>query len=453
MAARRTHYDVLGVARDASSVDIASAFRDKLAAMQSKPDALPEAIDALREAYQTLASPARRDEYDESLPPAAGMRPSKARSTDDLHEGSSELRATALKIFVALMVLGVAFWGWKSRKAQAPNPTIVSVTRVEAPANSASSSSAAPQATRGGGVAQSVGSARSAENIFAEVSPSIVRVHAADAFGRPLKQGSGVVVGPGRVITNCHVTSGAAQITVASGADSRSASVYIADEEFDLCSLDVGGLDAPAVMVGSVTSLRTGQRVFAIGAPLGLELTISEGIVSSLRETPNGKMIQTTAPVSPGSSGGGLFDVEGKLVGIITFQQRSGQNLNFAVPADWIAEMRNRSSSSNAGDAPGPPPSAPARTAEPTVADMVLGKWWCFASLSGRNGEYEFGADGIVQITLSDGVAASGRYSVVGRKILYLGPDGFAADIDSISTRRMVQVVGDGKRLACERRG
>ena len=74
MAARKTHYDVLGVARDASSVDIASAFRDKLAAVQSKPDVLPEATDALREAYQTLASPARREEYDESLPPAAGMR-------------------------------------------------------------------------------------------------------------------------------------------------------------------------------------------------------------------------------------------------------------------------------------------------------------------------------------------------------------------------------------------
>jgi serine protease Do len=451
MAARKTHYDVLGVARDASSVDIASAFRDKLAAMQSKPDALPEAIDSLREAYQTLASPARRDEYDESLAPAAGMRPSKARSTNDSHEGSSEFRATALKLFVALMVLGVAFWGWKRHKAQSEAPTIVSVTRTEPSASSGSVPSGAPQATRG--VAQSFGSARSAENIFAEVSPSIVRVHSADSFGRPLKQGSGVVVGSGRVITNCHVTSGAAQIAVASGADSRSASVYIADEEFDLCSLDVGGLDAPAVTVGSVTSLRTGQRVFAIGAPLGLELTISEGIVSSLREVPGGKVIQTTAPVSPGSSGGGLFDVEGKLVGIVTFQQRSGQNLNFAIPADWIAEMRNRGSSSNASEAASPPVSAPVQTAEPTVAEMVVGKWWCFGSLSGRNGEYSYGADGILQITLSDGVAASGRYSVAGRKILYQGQDGFAADIDSISAQRMVQVVGDGKRIACERRG
>jgi serine protease Do len=450
MAARRTHYDVLGVARDASSVDIASAFRDKLAAMQSKPDALPEAIDALREAYQTLASPALRDEYDESLPPAAGTRPSKARSTDDLHEGSSAFRGTVLKLFIGLMVVGVAFWGWKRHKAESPSPTVVSVTRTEPPANSASASSAERQATRGG--AQSFGSARSAENIFAEVSPSIVRVHAADASGRQIKQGSGVVVGTGRVITNCHVTSGAAQITVASGADSRPASVYIADEEFDLCSLDVGGLNAPAVTVGSVTSLRTGQRVFAIGAPLGLELTISEGIVSSLRETPNGKVIQTTAPVSPGSSGGGLFDVEGKLVGIITFQQRSGQNLNFAVPADWIAEMRNRGSSSNAGDTPGQPRGAPAQAAEPTVAEMVVGKWWCFASLSGRNGEYNFGADGTVKITLSDGVAASGGYSVAGRKILYQGPEGFATEIESISAQRMVQVVGDGKRIACERR-
>ena len=88
--------------------------------------------------------------------------------------------------------------------------------------------------------------------------------------------------------------------------------------------------------------VRTGQKVFAIGAPQGLELTISEGIVSSLRETKLGTVIQTTAPISPGSSGGGLFNVSGQLIGITTFQSKTGQNLNFAVPADWIAQMEPR---------------------------------------------------------------------------------------------------------------
>jgi serine protease Do len=450
MAGRRTHYDVLGVGRDASSTDIASAFRDNLAAMKARPDALPEAIEALREAYQTLASPERRAEYDESIAPTVAIRPSKAASRDGATESSGAFWPSALKYSIPVVVIAIAIWGWKRHKAPAPPAAIVTVSRPEQPRESVPSTSAAPQASRGG--TQSLGSARNAEDIFAEISPSIVRVHSADSNGRPIKQGSGVVTGSGRIITNCHVVSGADQITVASGANTRSASVYVADEELDLCSLDVAGLNAPAVTLGSITGLRTGQRVFAIGAPLGLELTISEGIISSLREMAAGKVIQTTAPVSPGSSGGGLFDAEGKLVGIVTFQQRSGQNLNFAVPADWIGEMRNRGSASYASEPPAPSPSAPAPTAEPTVADMVVGKWFCFASLSGRNGEYNYGADGILQITLSDGVAASGRYSVAGRKILYQGADGFAADIDSISEQRMVQVVGDGKRLACERR-
>jgi S1-C subfamily serine protease len=451
MAGRRNHYDTLGVDRDASSVDIASAFRDKLAALKAKPDVLPEAFESLREAYQTLASPERRDEYDRTLAPAAGTRAAKARVGDD--EGASW--RSALKYAIPVVAIALVAWGWKRHKAPAPaSAAIVSVTRLSDEDSDSRSTPTSPMPPMASAGAQPSGSARTAEQVFAEASPSVVRVHAIDSGGRPTKQGSGVVTGSGRVITNCHVTSGASQITVSSGANVRSASVNVADEEFDLCSLDVAGLDAPAVTIGTVSGLRTGQRVYAIGAPLGLELTISEGIVSSLREMASGKVIQTTAPVSPGSSGGGLFDADGKLVGIVTFQTRAGQNLNFAVPADWIAEMRNRSSSSpEVSDAPSEPPKAPSRTAEPTVAEMVVGVWWCFGSLSGRNAEYNYGADGILRITSADGSATGGRYSVSGRRILYQGTNGtFGFDIDSISADRMVQVVGEGRRLACERR-
>ncbi|HEX7465441.1 MAG TPA: S1C family serine protease, partial [Usitatibacter sp.] len=388
-----------------------------------------------------------------SLAPPAATRSSRASAADDSSEGG--FWPSALKYAIPVAVVVLAIWGWKRHKAPPPGPiaTVVSVTRIETPADPVPGPSAIPEGTRGD--AQTLGSARNAENIFAEISPSIVSVHSADGSGRQTKQGSGVVTGSGRVITNCHVVSGADQITVASAGETRSASLYVSDEEFDLCSLDVTGLNAPAVTIRGIGGLRTGQRVFAIGAPLGLELTISEGIVSSLRDTASGKVIQTTAPVSPGSSGGGLFDVDGKLVGIITFQQRSGQNLNFAVPADWIFEMRNRSSSSSrASDAPAAPPSAPAQTAEPTVPQMVVGRWWCFGSLSGRNGEYNYGPDGILRIASSDGTKGEGPYTVSGRRILYQGANEvFAFDIDSISAERMVQVVGEGRRLVCERRG
>ncbi len=149
MAVRRTHYDVLGVDRDASSVDIASAFRDKFAALKAKPDIVPEAIESLRDAYQTLASPERRAEYDESLAPA--MRPSKAASADDSGEGAG-FWPSALRYAIPVFVAVLAIWGWKRHKAPAPGPvaTVVSVTRSESPPDSSPGRSAMPQAARGG---------------------------------------------------------------------------------------------------------------------------------------------------------------------------------------------------------------------------------------------------------------------------------------------------------------
>ena len=107
------------------------------------------------------------------------------------------------------------------------------------------------------------------------------------------------------------------------------------------CSLRVAGLSAPRVSFSS-TEARVGQHVYAIGSPQGLELTLSEGLVSSLRPSPHGAIIQTTAPISPGSSGGGLFNDKAQLIGIVTFQHKSGQNLNFALPASWISDMQQR---------------------------------------------------------------------------------------------------------------
>jgi hypothetical protein len=95
--------------------------------------------------------------------------------------------------------------------------------------------------------------------------------------------------------------------------------------------------------MGPVGSLQIGEPVYAIGAPRGLELTLSNGIVSSLRPNDGSHLIQTTAAISPGSSGGGLFDARGNLVGITTLYLTDSQSLNFAVPADWIWELPNRS--------------------------------------------------------------------------------------------------------------
>jgi hypothetical protein len=162
--------------------------------------------------------------------------------------------------------------------------------------------------------------------------------------------------------------------------------------------------------------------------------------VSSLRDTEDGRVIQTTAPVSPGSSGGGLFNADGRLIGIVTFQYRGGQNLNFAVPADWIGAMNDRGPTLAESD--------------PTIDEMVIGRWYCFGSISGRNGEYVYGSDGIINVNYTDGRRnIATRYKVSGRRVLYqIGSSVLSMEIESISRTRMVQLVGGGQRLACERR-
>ncbi|MCL6481490.1 MAG: trypsin-like peptidase domain-containing protein [Firmicutes bacterium] len=184
--------------------------------------------------------------------------------------------------------------------------------------------------------------------VFAKVSPSVVVVLGRDMQGQPVAQGSGVVIAPERVITNCHVLEEALSLEVRSGEHNLAAARSRSDPARDLCLLHVPGLTAPAVTRGSVRELRVGQRVYAVGAPAGLELTISEGIVSSLRRLESDVLIQTTAPISRGSSGGGLFNADGQLVGITAFQFGQGQSLNFALPADWIADLLSPSSEGKA---------------------------------------------------------------------------------------------------------
>ncbi len=181
--------------------------------------------------------------------------------------------------------------------------------------------------------------AKSAGEVFDIASKSTVVILGYDGKGKASSMGSGAVMPNGSVATNCHVIEKATRLAVRYQKQEYPASRQYTDHDRDTCSLTVQGLNAPAVTLGSTRGLRVGARVYAVGAPQGLELTLSEGIVSSLREIKGGKYIQTTAPISPGSSGGGLFDEEGRLLGLTTFYLAEGQNLNFALPVEWIGEL------------------------------------------------------------------------------------------------------------------
>jgi len=146
----------------------------------------------------------------------------------------------------------------------------------------------------------------------------------------------------GIVGTNCHVGKDASWMAVHYQEQDYPAIKRYSDLDRDVCTLSVIGLAAPPVVFADAKQLKVGARVYAIGAPHRLELTLSEGIISSLRSMDGEQYIQTTAPISHGSSGGGLFDKEGCLLGLTSFYLDEGQNLNFALPVGWIAELPNR---------------------------------------------------------------------------------------------------------------
>src|SRR5438094_2718616 len=181
-----------------------------------------------------------------------------------------------------------------------------------------------------------------AEQVFQRASASVVVVHVSDASGEPVALGSGIVASRGTVITNCHVAQAGTQLKASHLGKSFAATLQYADTDRDLCQLSVPMLDAPPVSLGDSKNLKVGQRVYAVGAPEGLELTLSEGLISALRSVANFRYIQTTASISHASSGGGLFDAQGGLIGITTFYWSDGQNLNFALPADWIQGLPER---------------------------------------------------------------------------------------------------------------
>ncbi len=456
---KQTLYDILGVSREASAEEIAAAYQARLAELEAASSQDPTALTLVREAQQMLSNPTRRSAYDASLAARAAREAAVARGEPEEDEPeeapATDWRRWALGL-AAVAVIAAGVW-WKTRPAP-PKPVAPPPAAVATPAEAEPAESAAAPAAEAPAPAPAAASALAsnpAEDLFAKVSPSVVRVNALDGSGRMVAFGSGVVIERDEVITNCHVVARGVSINVKLGSAVRSADVQVSDEELDLCRLRVSGLGAPAVAIGSVTQLRTGQRVYAIGAPQGLELTISEGIVSSLREVQGGTVIQTTAPISAGSSGGGLFDLSGRLVGIMTFQHRYGQNLNFALPADWIGEMQTRRASSVAPAPTARPAVVPApRAPDDSPQRLILGRWWCFGSISGRNGEYHYREDGTVTVAASDGVSFAGHYVVAGRSVRYsVGGRSFAFTIEALRPDKMVLNIGaQGQRLVCDRR-
>ncbi|MBI4843067.1 MAG: trypsin-like peptidase domain-containing protein [Nitrospirae bacterium] len=177
-----------------------------------------------------------------------------------------------------------------------------------------------------------------AENIFKENSKAVVVIVTLDNNG-DVTQGSGFIVrADGAIVTNYHVISNATDIKVKAGDKTLDVEGLIyKDEENDLVILKAKGEKLPVVKTGNFEKTNVGEKVYVISSPEGLENTISDGILSGIRDIDEKrKVLQITAPVSAGSSGGPVFNKDGEVIGIATFIIQTAQNLNFAMPINFF---------------------------------------------------------------------------------------------------------------------
>ncbi|MDX1392825.1 MAG: trypsin-like peptidase domain-containing protein [Gemmatimonadota bacterium] len=179
------------------------------------------------------------------------------------------------------------------------------------------------------------------EELAATATAAVVLVEV--KIGDDSRQGSGFIVDPdGVILTNYHVVRGAtsARVRLASGDVYEHIQLLAQDERRDIAVLKIPGFGLPALDLGNSDAVRIGMTAIAIGSPLGLENTVSTGIVSGRRQEPEGfQLLQITASASSGSSGGPVLTRDGRVIGIAASQIRRGQNLNFAVPINYARGM------------------------------------------------------------------------------------------------------------------
>jgi len=183
-----------------------------------------------------------------------------------------------------------------------------------------------------------------ADTIFKENSKTVVIILTYDEKGELIAQGSGFIVrSDGAIVTNYHCISKAKDIKIKSGDKILDVEGLIyTDKENDLVILKAKGGNLSVVKLGDIEKTNVGEKVYVISSPQGFENTISDGILSGIREiTPERKILQITAPVSPGSSGGPVFNKNGEVIGIATFVVKEAQNLNFAMPVNFIRDKIN----------------------------------------------------------------------------------------------------------------
>jgi len=190
---------------------------------------------------------------------------------------------------------------------------------------------------------------------------------------KPIALGTGFLVSAdGAILTNYHVIANGntAVVKLSDGTMLIVDGVLAADKVRDLAVIKIHGKNFQTLILGNSDRVAVGEEVVAIGHPLGLELTVSNGILSAVPtiEKEGGKFLQVTAPISHGSSGGPLFNMVGEVIGITSGINENGENLNFAIPVNDAKLLLNKQYAAMHGlpnepeESEAAPPPAPSKT-------------------------------------------------------------------------------------------
>lgn len=187
-----------------------------------------------------------------------------------------------------------------------------------------------------------IANAQMAKEIAQKSFPSVVLLVMEDRAGQPLQLGSGFFVQDGIVATCYHVVEGAARgyakmVGQKTKLDIRG--IVGLDERHDLALLSVSEANVPSLSIGDIKNVSVGDEVYVVSNPMGLEGTLSQGIVGGIRHVNSDTIFQITAPVSPGSSGGPVLNSKQEVIGVAAATLQGGQNLNFAIPSSYLSAL------------------------------------------------------------------------------------------------------------------
>jgi len=226
----------------------------------------------------------------------------------------------------------------RERRLSIRTATLLATAAVLATATAAAQQT--PPAAPSSAAAQTAVTLR---QIAARAHAALLMIRALDANGDTLGLGTGFLVSAdGKFVTNYHVIQEAARLSVKllDGAEYRDVSLVAADPASDLALMQIpGARGLPAMPMGSDAQMEVGDRVFVMGNPLGMGGTFTDGMVSGKRPLEGVSMLQISAPISPGSSGGPVMNERGEVIGVATMMVMGGQNLNMAVPVRYLAPM------------------------------------------------------------------------------------------------------------------